>query len=489
MNQAEQAQYYSIMQNLWNNKNVKDLCKYFFQVDITPGEEEIVSSVAFDESPRTIICCMTRYGKSYCVSMGILLWIMSNPNNRIVIIAPTNEKTGIIRNYVYSFITQSIEFSRLVDLQKIGLERIRKEVSRRRMTFTNGAELRALSAEGQGEQLMGFGAKKVVVDEECDIGFEVYRARITRMLGDSQYSTYVGIGNPWHRDNQMFLHWTDPSWKHIHIDWKMALTEGRVTQQFIDEQKSILTDREFTVLYDANFPAESEDQLIKYSWIENAYSRPFPAGMKGIRRLGVDVARKGVDATVLTSGISSTSEELYAVNDIREFNQLETMETTGKVMERNKEVDYDKIIVDTSGLGAGVTDRLREIKREGNLRAEIIAYEGGKSSSADFQTKTKERKEIRTRFLNMKAEAYFKLRRLFEEGKIIIPKNPKLIDQLSKMKWDVTSNEKIRILDPGTAPGDTAEEKSPDFADSLCYFCWDGTRQTLAFGSLNVMSK
>jgi len=64
------------------------------------------------------------------------------------------------------------------------------------------------------------------------------------------------------------------------------------------------------------------------------------------------------------------------------------------------------------------------------------------------------------RFLNKKAEMYWNMRTLFEEGRISIPKHRTLISQLAKMKYELTSSGKIRIIDP--------EDKSPDFADSLC---------------------
>jgi hypothetical protein len=161
------------------------------------------------------------------------------------------------------------------------------------------------------------------------------------------------------------------------------------------------------------------------------------------------------------------------------------MQTVGNILRLNQEHDFDRITVDTSGLGAGVTDRLRERKNQGFLRANVIPYEGGKSSIVDFKRKSKERKEIKTRFLNIKAEAYFKLRGLFEEGRISIPNNPKLINQLTKMKWELTSSEKIHILDPGESESDSAEKKSPDFADSLCYFCFEGLKPALIFGSFS----
>lgn len=475
------------LNELYKHEAVKPLCKKLFNVILTPLQETIVKAVAFPKKKRTVISCMTRYGKSYSVSMGILLWLLAKRNKKIALIAPTTEKTMIIRNYIAYFISMCPLLSDLIDIQKVGVERIRKEVSRKRITFKNGVELRTLSAEGKGEQLMGFGADLVIVDEECDIDFEVYRSRITRMLGDNDDSMYIGIGNPWHRDNQMWQHWTDPSWNRIHIGYEIALTEGRISQEFVDEQRSMLTEREFKILYEANFPEETEDQLIRYSWIMRAI-KPISNILKGIKKCGIDVARSGNDSTVLTWGIK-TEDNIYIVQGIEEHNQQDTMVTVGNAIKLNQEQNFDKIIIDTSGLGAGVTDRLREAKTEGRIKGEIIAYEGGKSSIMDFKRKTAERKEIKTRFLNTKAEAYFHLRNLFEEDRIIIPKHPKLIDQLTKMKWDITSAEKIRILDPGMAEEDTAEKKSPDFADSLCYFCFEGNKSSLFFGSLDVGPK
>ena len=81
---------------LWRKKDTVKLCRHYFHTDLTPYQVQIVRLVTFDEHPRVVIACMTRYGKSYSVSMGILLWIISHPNKRVAIIAPTNEKTPVI---------------------------------------------------------------------------------------------------------------------------------------------------------------------------------------------------------------------------------------------------------------------------------------------------------------------------------------------------------------------------------------------------------
>jgi hypothetical protein len=479
---------YEELKNWYEAEDVLSICRLLFSVDLTPGQEKIVRSVAFPRANRTVICCMTRYGKSFCVSMGILLWIKGNPGKKVTIIAPTNEKTSIIRNHIYNFIVGSRLFTSLVDIDRKGFERLRKEVSRRRVTFKNRVEMRTLSAEGKGEQLMGFGADLIVVDEECDIDYEVYRARISRMLGDNPDSIYIGIGNPWHRDNQMWQHWSDPNWNKIHIEYKEALLEGRVSAAFIAEQQALLTEREFQILYAAEFPEESEDQLIPYSWIKRAV-REIPEGITGLKVLGVDVARGGNDSTVFTYGIRTT-ENVYIAQEGEEYRKQDTMETTAKIIDLEKRIGFYRVTIDAGGLGGGPYDRLKEKKGEG-FKPIIIPYEGGKSSITEFQRKTRERKEIKTRFLNIKAEAYFRLRGLFEEERIIISpalakKYPKYIDQLLKMKWGMTTSEKIRIFDPGVAPDDSSEEKSPDFSDSLCYMCWEGVKPPMFFGRLEA---
>lgn len=453
------------LEEWWANEDVLALCKYYWDIDLKTNQRKIVRSIAFSHSKRVVISCITRYGKSYCVSMGVLLWIIRNSNKRVALIAPTNEKTSIIRNYIYNFITMSETFSGLVDIEKKGVERIRKEVSRRRMTFKNGVELRTLSAEGKGEQLMGFGADLVVVDEECDIDYEVYRARITRMLGDNSESVYVGIGNPWHRDNQMWQHWINPDWLHIHIDWRIALEEGRISQEFLDEQRNELTAIEFEVLYEANFPSTAPDALIEWNWIERAYTNR-PEIPKGKTVIGMDVAEMGLDLTVVTPGII-TDDMFYFAFEPEHWGKQETMPTVGRTIPIIEKFNPVHIQVDATGIGSGVHSRLSELKTEGLIKCDVYAFKGGLAPNG---LKDKQR------FANMKAMAWWYLRKLFEEGKISIPKHRVLIDQLSKMKWEFTSSHKIRIRDPGTKEGDTAEQKSPDFADSLCYMCFEPVR-------------
>lgn len=472
--QAQELSEAEALKALYKLEAVKQICQALFRITITPMQETIVRSVAFPKSKRTVICCMTRYGKSFCVSMGILLWLLTNPSKRIVIIAPTLDKTTIIRNYIAFFISNCYWLAELVDIDRTGgIERIRKEVSKKRMTFKNGVELRTLSAEGRGEQLMGFGADLVVVDEECDIDYEVYRSKITRMLGDNLDSIYVAIGNPLHRDNQMWQHWIDPNWSKIHIGYEVALKEGRVSETFIEEQRATLTDMEFDILYRAVFPLSAEDALISWEWIDAASKKTEMFAGEVIA--GLDVAEMGMDLTVITIGIREKETGKYRIIFVDSWSKMDLMPTVAKTLPLLQQHGVSKIMVDATGVGSGVYSRLEELKREGKVRCRVEAFKGGLSPDKELE---------RERFLNLKAQSYWHLRKLFEDGKVQIPKHRELISQLSKQKWELTSSEKIRIRDAGEKEGDTAERKSPDFADSLNLMCWEGTRSALIFANV-----
>lgn len=179
--------------------------------------------------------------------------------------------------------------------------------------------------------------------------------------------------------------------------------------------------------------------------------------------MGCDVARMGMDLTVITKGFKAGG--LYVAEEIEDHSKEDTMVTVGRVRQVIHIRDTKRACVDTDGLGGGVSDRLQELNDEGVIDCDIIQFYGGGNrflSEAD-----------KLRFLNHKARAYFYLRELFEKSNIIIPDHARLKDQLSKMKWKPSSSNKIKILDPGEAKDDKSEKKSPDFADSLCYFVWD----------------
>jgi hypothetical protein len=477
--------------------DAKGLCKLLFNEEPTETQAGFIKEIAFGEHKRIVICAHTRYGKTYSVALAVLLYVLFNEKKKIGLIAPIREQTGILRNYIADFCIQAPIFRSLIDLDLTGLDRLKKEVSKNRITFKNGCSLQVLSAEGEATRLMGWGFDLVILDESCLIDAEVYRQKISRMLGDSADAMLVEIGNPWNRNNHFYKHWMSPEFLKIHIGFETGLQEGRITQEFVEEQSKVLTANEFRILYEARFPEESEDALLRTAWIEEALKRKFDfdaaikkevdirkiiegklkigegeptilpelikAGIEQsdafqmIRRvkekdttplipvpkivMGLDVAEMGLDSTVLT--VCRTFENKYELIAVHAWDKKDTMVTAGKVDEFCQKYNPSMINVDATGVGSGVASRLQE------MHWPARAIKVGESP-------TNER--AKGRFRNKKAEFYWTLRDVFEQGNISIIESGRLIEELSSMRYEFGSTRKVQIVDP---------EKSPDYSDSL----------------------
>jgi len=428
--------------------------------NLTRGQQHIVGAVLDPNVKRLIISAMTRYGKTRNVAIGLLLIIASTPiefrnkSQRILIIAPTTEQTSIIRNYIAEMIAKSSILCQLVNKpSRSSPEQLKNEMSKKRLTFKNGWEIITLTAHGEENEddpapnLMGWGGDIVVLDEACLILNKVYTQRISRMLGDNAADCkLITLINPWNMQNFAYQQWINPQFKKIHIGWQQALQEGRTTEFFLKEQKDTLSDYEWTVLYESNFANESEDTLIRYDWIQRA-AGVYPYPKKQIEFTsypqtvwGLDVAEQGADLTILTK--AETDGVQYKILEQQYLRERETMATADHVsliVPKTENLNIDSI-----GVGAGVYSRLTQ------LGYKTFSIRVGEAPLVTSEAK---------RFLNLKSQRWWTVRKLFEEDLISIPNNPKLISQLSQMRYEFTTISKIKIIDP--------EGKSPDYADSL----------------------
>lgn len=116
---------------------------------------------------------------------------------------------------------------------------------------------------------------------------------------------------------------------------------------------------------DGLFPRQEDDILISLELTEPCLTRERREG-GGLRKLGVDVARYGSDRTVLVVRHGSI------VDQIRVFARQDTMETVGCILRVLEPWKVDEIDVDVVGLGAGVYDRLAELKRQGLITCTVV---------------------------------------------------------------------------------------------------------------------
>lgn len=251
-------------------------------------------------------------------------------------------------------------------------------------------------------------------------------------------------------------------WHPMHIRVQEAIRAGRINESWVEQRK--LQWGEESALYKnrvlGEFHAQDEDSVIPLSWIEVAVERWHEwdeDGRKpihGAHVVSVDVARGGQDKTAISirSG--------HCVEKITQHNFADTMKTTA--LAASKIQHGQTAIVDSMGVGAGVIDRLRELK----LRA--VPYTGSAKTNAMDASRE-------FGFTNTRSAAYWNMRELLDpsrESQIMLPDNDQLLADLTAPRWDITSGAPPRIkVEPKEEVGKRLGH-SPDTADSVVMSFW-----------------
>lgn len=209
------------------------------------------------------------------------------------------------------------------------------------------------------------------------------------------------------------------------------------------------------------FPEEGENIVVSLGTVEAAMLRAPEPSATDRRMIGVDVARYGVDQSVITylHGNKFVAKKALAKRD--------TMEVTGEVI--NFCTLYgapDIISVDETGLGAGVVDALRDAQRSEKLsnRIEIRGVQFGGAIDCDV-SECDHKTCDKSKYVNVKARMFYLLGESLREGlqlpdaDIYLKELPTILykfDKLGRLYIESKDDYKKRTGLP-----------SPDHSDSL----------------------
>lgn len=193
------------------------------------------------------------------------------------------------------------------------------------------------------------------------------------------------------------------------------------------------------------FPTDIADTLIPLGWIDRARARwlDIEPRMGGIT-LGVDVARFGTDLTVFYLGDGLRYRCIHAVQG------QDLMQTCGAVVVAMREhhIPAENVRIDDTGVGGGVTDRLKELGH----KVTAINFGAGASREEDYA--------------NARAELFFTLKERFRLGDIALdPTDQKLLRDLSVLRYKQTSRGQMQM--EAKAEAKRKLGYSPDRADAL----------------------
>ena len=214
------------------------------------------------------------------------------------------------------------------------------------------------------------------------------------------------------------------------------------------------------------FPNQEDDVFIALSIIEQCGSKLYELGENRLPHMifGVDVARFGDDETVIYRN------DRGRLRMVAKRRGQDLMRTVGDIVVQYKKAvkefpDYKgKIFVniDDTGLGGGVTDRLKEVKREQKLnRLYVIPI----NAAEKIETDTLAGKEAAEHYNNLTTHMWATLRDLLESKEIEIEEDQETFAQLSSRKYFLASNGKLEIESKKEMKKRGLD--SPDRADAL----------------------
>lgn len=175
------------------------------------------------------------------------------------------------------------------------------------------------------------------------------------------HATMVLIGNPVRTSGQFFdaFHKLRALWTCFHTS---CLGHPNVSAEELEAKKIDYGEdsNRYRVRVLGEFPTGDEDTVIPFELMEAALTRDvFPIGVKEI--WGVDCARFGSDSSALARRKGNA-----LVKPVQEWKGIDTMQLVGRIKSEYDLCEPSKrpseILVDVIGIGAGVCDRLIELK-------------------------------------------------------------------------------------------------------------------------------
>ncbi|MBQ8331121.1 MAG: terminase B [Clostridia bacterium] len=432
-------------------------------IGATPDEKQaqILQSVA--DNPMTSVRSGHGIGKSTVEAWTIIWFMATRPFPKIACTAPTQHQLfdilwAEISKWLRSAPALEKEF--VWTKEKVYLKGYPEEWFAVARTAT------------KPDALQGFHADDIlyIIDEASGVKDNIFEPVLGAL--STPGARLLMCGNPTQLSGFFYESHTKnkASYSAFHVDGRSS---KRVSQDFINTIIRMYGEDSdvFRVRVAGEFPKAEADVFIQLSLVESSimtefYPRKIPASI----RIGCDVARFGDDKTVIGSKV----DEKVTLEKKR--NGQDTMKTADDIVLLyydllRKYPDYKDditVCVDDGGVGGGVVDRLRQMKKNAPERLgqmNIVPITFGQRIKHKYYHDS-------TTYMMATVKAL--LSPFDEDGnpkpvELILPNDDDLVAQLSGRKYGLTDNSKIKV----ESKKDMKERDlpSPDEADCVLLLC------------------
>jgi len=299
----------------------------------------------------------------------------------------------------------------------------------------------------------------IIVDESSKVEEEIFEA--LESLLTQENTKIVLFGNPIRSEGYFFRTQFDPTFFKIRVsaydtpnftgeEVPEELKKHLISQEWVEEAKRKYGENSnyFRSRVLALFPQSDSETLFTVEDIQYCMSddvlrkKKIPTTPKVIT---CDIATERGDNNVFVFW------EGYVMKRIFDFGGVDTMKVVGKLVNAIKEFEPEYVVVDATGVGRGVYDRLMELKREGIIKCEVY---GVNFSEKPFDPK----------FANIKAEFYFNLANFIRNHEVKLVDDERLRTDLLVQEAIVNSKGQIQMIDKKKIVSKLG--RSPDFSDA-----------------------
>lgn len=430
----------------------------FLSMKCDGWQDEVAADIA--AYPKVAVKSGQGVGKT-ALEAGLIIWfIVCRPYSRVIATAPTMQQ---LYNVLWAEIKKWLDSSIIQELLVWTKTKVYVDGDPERWFAIAKTATKPESMQGFHEDHM-----LIVVDEASGVTDPIMEALLGTLTGRD--NKLLLMGNP-NRIEGVFYDAFNKDRDKYRTHTVSSRNSGRTSKETIEmlETKYGKDSDVCRVRIDGQFPKGALDSFISLETVELACSkenhiRESDIESAKVLHIGVDVARFGDDKTVITPRISAK------VYEFRKYSKNDTMETAGNVIRCCKDymgrfpyIRKCMIKVDDTGVGGGVTDRLKEVIREEKLPYTVVPVNNGDSASDAY-------------YFNLGSQIWGNIKELLEsnfsnnlQGKqdvqIELPHDEEMIKQLSVRKYHMTSKGKIQL----ESKEDMKKRGlgSPDTADSL----------------------
>lgn len=425
-----------------------------------PKQADILRSVATNQ--MTSVRSGHGIGKSAVEAWTVIWFLTTRPFPKIPCTAPTQHQ---LFDILWAEVSKWLRNNKALERE---IQWTKEKVYMKQYPEEWFAVARTAS---KPDALQGFHADDIlyIIDEASGVDDKVFEPVLGAL--STPGARLLMCGNPTQLSGFFYEshHKNRGSYSTFHIDGR---TSSRVSEEFVNTIITMYGEDSdvFRVRVAGEFPRQDNDVFIPLPLIEKSIMTQWNAPERPASiHIGCDVARYGDDKTVIG----------YKLDEKVEFHKRrsgqDTMKTADDIVELGemlvRRYKYTKTIpvkVDDSGVGGGVVDRLKQLKRFNPERLwwlDVVPVIFGQRISHDFYH------DSTTYMMSIVKKL---LMPFTEDGlpkpvELILPDDNELVGQLSTRKYGMTEQSKIRVESKEAMK--KRGLRSPDEADCVLLLC------------------